>query len=248
MNLLAYSTCIIALACVGSCGPAVDVNGDDTNATTAGDSQTGDPSTGDGDTTDAPTTDADTTGEPACQPILDEPLDAPSTVVMRNDTAAPLFVGFDGGCLFLPFELVGPDDGSLQWQRGDCAASCSDVIADGCFECGPCEGPSVLRLGPGESWEREWDGGVFHDQPVPAECVAEPCQPQCEQRTALAPGDYTLRTEARAECPADDPNACACPDGATTCVLTFAADEFVAATALSDATLTHPGAVELVFP
>ncbi|MCH9686249.1 MAG: hypothetical protein K0V04_32755 [Deltaproteobacteria bacterium] len=56
-----------------------------------------------------------------------------------------------------------------------------------------------------------------------------------------------MRSEARVQCPADDPDACDCPEGADACTLTFE-EQIGSSTVDLEATMTHPGSgVELVF-
>ncbi len=243
-------TCLVGLLCLGACGPGVAGDGDGSES---GDAESG---TTEATTTDDPTTSADettetdttTTGNPTCDALLDDPTDdAASTVMLVNDTAEVLFVGFDAGCGRMPFHMEDPDATPVQWQSGDCAMSCEDVLAQDCFWCGACEGPSVVRLAPGDSWEQTWSGALFERVEFPAECSVEaPCEQTCERRSvALAP-EYRLRTEARTECEGLEPAECECPDGEQTCVMVMP-NGIPPATMDVEAVLAHPGMAALVF-
>jgi len=214
---------------------------------------TSDPSetTSESETTETETTETETetetTGNAVCDALFDEPVDGASTVVFRNDTADVLYVGFDGGCDLMPFHMDDPDATAVQWQSGDCAISCEDMLAQDCFWCGACEGPTIIRLAPGDSWEQAWDGAAFERIDFPVECAADaPCEPTCERRTvALAP-EYQIRTEARTECDALEPAECECPDGEQTCVMVMPGG-IPPATLELDAVLAHPGMAAFVF-
>jgi len=204
----------------------------------------------DGGETDGETTapaDGGTTGEDACLPAYDEPPGSETVITLRNDTADVLFVGI-GGCTLVPFAMFDAADASVGWQSSDCAISCEDVLVDQCFYCGPCEGPSLLRLAPGESWDRTWSGRRFDQVDFPSGCVDQPCEPTCERAALAEAGAYTLRAQARLDCGAADPSACECPDGAGTCALVVTGGELLPATHEATAALVHPSATaELVF-
>lgn len=232
---------------LAACGPEADT---DEMASGAGSDSGADTGQDDGSSADGDSgTPSDESGElpDACAPLANESPEGTATVTIRNDTADVLFVGLDGGCQLMPFSLLDGADQAIQWQAGDCAASCEEVLRDECFECGPCGGSPMVRLGPGDEWTREWGGGLYIDESIPAECSAEPCQTACEVRTAAPAGMYGLRTEARSECPGTVPALCECPEGETTCIVSPDGD-VPEGTTEATATLEYPsGAATLVF-
>ncbi|MCH9688765.1 MAG: hypothetical protein K0V04_45455 [Deltaproteobacteria bacterium] len=242
MNLRVWLIGTVGAAMLVACGPATSID-DSGDLGTSGDAT--DDSGGES-TADASTA-ADSTGNAVCEALFDEEVGAASTVILRNDTTTPLFVGVETPCQATPFHILGPDDGPLQWMRGDCAISCRSVLADECFDCGPCDGPKIIRIEPGATYEQTWLGNFFADQSIPSECDGSPCQPQCEQRTLAPDGDYMLRAEVRSDCLAISPKQCECPEGESSCVVT-SNQGLAPVTAEVDGVLSHPGGtVELVF-
>lgn len=233
----------------GEAGTAGSGNADDAESTGGSDGdESGALPPGTTGETPATTGEVGTTGADACADAFDDEPAGETVVTIRNATAEVLYVGRDGGCALEPFDMLGIDDAAIAWHSGDCAMSCEDVLGDACFFCGPCAGSPIVRVGPGETWERTWSGLSFPRIDFPAGCLDAPCESTCERAQAVEAGAYTLRAEARTECGAADPAGCECPDGAQTCTLTIGDGEIPAATVEVTAELVHPAAaVEIVF-
>jgi hypothetical protein len=197
-------------------GSADDGSSADDGGTSA-DDDGGPTSSASADSGDGTATDGTDTGGDACAPAYNEEGGTAVTVSIVNSQDVPIFVGYPAGCLPEPFKVETTDGAQLQWRGGDCQYSCEDVLVDGCFVCGPCPGNGVIRIEPGATYEREWNGGVYGIVPFPAGCLEMPCDSMCERRTAAPEGAYTITAVAGTQCEADLPEYCECPDGMTSC-------------------------------
>lgn len=146
----------------------------------------------------------------------------PTTITMgvRNDTDAAVFLPRDG-CSD-PIALRGPGGlGTPVVSFPDCEhPACTQLIDGDCsVSCagggGACQ-ETMVRIDPGATHVREWNGAVWAETSLPAACVPDDCGTQCFVAQAAAAGTYTLQTR-YGECPNADPAACECPNGEAIC-------------------------------
>ncbi|MEM6992934.1 MAG: hypothetical protein AAF721_20630 [Myxococcota bacterium] len=158
-----------------------------------------------------------------CDGLFEPPFPgSEAQIVLRNETAQVLFVGYPGECVFEPFHVK--IEAKLYGHEPDeCVAQCDDVAAGVCVEddCGPCGSYEVVRLAPGEQWESAWDGRVFVQREVPDGCGPEAECRRCEAPRAVE-GGFAVEAVATATCTGTQ---CECTGTATACtVSTTAAD------------------------
>ena len=236
------------MALVLGCGPSSEDDGDDgddVNVDTGDDDDddddddSGTSMTGD----DGMDGDSDT-GTPSCnEDDVGPPPPLSIAMGVRNETDAPIFLPRNG-CND-PISVRGPDGGGsptisfpdcelpscTQLIDGDCSVACAGG-SGACFE-------AVVRVDPGATHVREWNGAVWTETTLPAACVPDDCAAECFQAIAASPGTYTIEAGV-GECPNADPAACECPGGESSCDIE----------AIGDAEIPTPVAssVEFTFP
>lgn len=115
-------------------------------------------------------------GGSACSAFIapKNPTWSKTTVRLRNSTAAPLYLGSQGGCGLVPFDLQDPNGGALTWQLAPCALTC-EAEQNGACACGlDCALPPVFLIPPGGAFETTWEGSIFVKANMPAACYKDP--------------------------------------------------------------------------
>ncbi len=192
------------------CGPRVD---QDTSASGSGGS-TG--SSGPESTAEASTASPDTDGE-VCPELLDGPI--PNLVIpieITNNLATAVYVGYQSKCFADLFRISRADGSAVNWHGRFCTPSCEAVMADECFDCGPCPENTMLRIGPGATYSYGWTPTGFELLDFPAECAQRACSMTCDRRYALDDGEYTFELVAATACDGDG-MTCDCGAGQDTC-------------------------------
>ncbi len=202
-----------------ACGPkSSDTEGDEPS--------TGALSTGTGDETGADATGATTgggatgggsTGGAACEALADATPSPAATMTLRNDGAEPVYLQYASGCDYVDLlGIVGPDsDVPVQWNKGSCSFTCSEIAAGSCGCPGFCAQDSVLMLAPGGTYPVMWNGGLYVPTEAPVECAGDGlCGTQCLQLLQAPAGTYLLTsTGGTAPSGCFDPNMCSCTPG-----------------------------------
>lgn len=152
--------------------------------------------------------------EDACEPFTSNP---PSpgitTVVLRNDTAAPIFVGDYAACELIAFSLQSGGE-AYRYKINPCGTTCAEAIAGACNSgCGACDSFSVVRIAPGAQWEYTWDRLGHGAVSLPDECGVDNCS-SCERPHDLNTESVTVRAQAHTSCVEDD-----CDCGTDVCEL-----------------------------
>ena len=148
-----------------------------------------------------------------CEPFVsDPPSPGTTSIVVRNETAAPIFVGDTAACELIAFSLESAGD-AYRYKADPCRTTCAEAIAEACNSgCGACGSFSVVRLAPGAQWEYTWNRLGHGLVTLPSECAAGPCS-MCEQPQDLAES-VTLRAQAHTSCIEDN-----CECGTDACEL-----------------------------
>jgi hypothetical protein len=163
-------------------------------------------------------------GGGACSAYRDQEGLATVTVRVENKGAAAVHFGTPIGCEGMRiFDVVDGKGATLVHQPGLCTFTCEDLQHDVNLGCpAVCAFASVVKLGPGGTYEASWDGTHYAQASMPASCYADGGgntvdgpEPVCLQKTAAAPGTYTAEIEIRElDCSMSGPPDCACEPGA----------------------------------
>lgn len=243
---------LAVLVWMGACGPKVaDTEGDETATGSTGDSAGATDGGSSEGATGGGSTGGGSTGGDVCEALADvEPAPAVA-VTLRNAGAEPVFVQYASGCDYVDLiAIAGPDaDTPVQWNKGSCSFTCSEIATGFCGCPGFCAQDSVLMLAPGGTYGLTWSGGIYVPTEAPAACVGEGlCGTQCLQLLQAPGGTYSFTSiggAAVSDC--FDPNMCTCtPNAEGWC--TINALGVGGAARAGSGKLMYPGAaVEVVF-
>ena len=192
-----------------------------------------------------------------CQSFADESTHLAVSVVIRNDTGAPLFLGNGNTCSYdITLLLADPDGQPRTWRAdGVCDFTCESLQDHGAECPAICPIAPVIYLAPGGSHVEEWTG-LYHEPRTMSEACWHSYEysadGQCLQLVTAPDGDYTFTARGWTDVDGCDGGSCLCtPDASGSCEL----DSMQSATLTSgtgrdaSATLRHPSetTVEIVF-
>jgi hypothetical protein len=192
-----------------------------------------------------------------CEGFADAPVDGPVSVVIRNDTGAPLFLGDDDACSYnIELELADADGQPLVW-RGDglCMFTCEHLQQSGAGCPAICPIPPLVYIEPGGSYTDEWTGRYREERVMPESCWLEPDYSgtgRCDQLITAPDGDYRLTARAWTALDNCDADPCLCtPDPSGSCLIDSMGSASVTTSTAREATttVTYPSqtSVEIVF-
>jgi hypothetical protein len=165
-----------------------------------------------------PTDPGDPAGDPACVEVAkpEVPTWSRVTVRVRNNSAAPRYLGSGDGCIEVPFRIRDSSGKDLVWKLGSCALNC-DQLSDGFCGCTTdCPPVSVYMIPPGSALEATWSGSIFEEKSVPESCFAAlGCgRTTCLREQAAPQGPLELTASLWPSAKGCDPSGCTCDPGA----------------------------------
>ena len=160
----------------------------------------------------------------SCALYLDQTGQA-TTVRLTNQRTEPIFLGGSNDCgPTEPFGIEGPDGKPVKLWPGGCGHTCEGLQSHGNYCSGACMMPPLIRIEPGGTYERKWQGVVFEPASMPDSCYSDPNDllTSCEQQLPAPAGKYAFSASASAQatcgsgscvCPAGSPGWCELPGG-----------------------------------
>lgn len=222
-----------SVACGGDDGSADstspstgDAGGSTTSVSTAEPTSTSAPTDDTGASTGTGANEPTGSGDTAAP---DCPEDTPAegsevTISLRNDRAEAIFVTSHFDCAEAHLRIDSNDDPAGRWPLDQCAPTCASIIADACACPEACMQPRLLRIEPGASHAIVWDGALWVDHELAADCNACGVAPDC-LLGVTAPASMYLASAAASSAASDctdeagRPVACECADGEDSCLL-----------------------------
>lgn len=163
------------------------------------------------------------TAAPVCPE--DTPAEGPAvTISLRNDRATAIFVTSQFDCTESHLRIDTDSDPPGRWPLEQCAPTCASIIADACECADACAQPGLIRIEPGGTHELAWDGALWVEHELAAECNACGVAPDCLLGVS-APAGMVLASAGASSTATDctdeagEPSTCECARGEDSCVL-----------------------------